>query len=109
MTSLSLAAIAIGVFVVASEEFDIAARTLGALGKDSTLTGRTTVWDFRIEQFWREPILGVAFGAYWESPQTSVMALEAAMKTSLPNFHNNFLDVAVARLPRPRRIHGWNS
>jgi exopolysaccharide production protein ExoQ len=94
MTGLGVAAIAIGIFVAASGESDIAARTLQALGKESTLTGRTTLWDLGIEQFWRQPILGVGYRAFWESPQLRAN-VAAPMKGVLPNFHNNFLDVAV--------------
>jgi exopolysaccharide production protein ExoQ len=82
-------------FIIASGEFDIASRILEALGKDSTLTGRTTIWDFGYEQFWRSPVLGVGFRAYWESDETSARRLEAVLKQKLPHFHNNFLDVAV--------------
>jgi exopolysaccharide production protein ExoQ len=95
VAGVGLALAAAFLFVAISGEFDLASRILEALGKDSTLTGRTTVWDFGLEQFWRSPVIGVGFRAYWESTETSAKALEAVLKQRLPHFHNNFLDVAV--------------
>lgn len=95
ITGAGLVIAASGLFIAISGEFDIGSRILEALGKDSTLTGRTTIWDFGLEQFWREPIIGVGFRAYWASDETSARTLEAVLKQKLPHFHNNFLDVAV--------------
>lgn len=95
IAGFSVAGAAIFAFITASGEFDVGAKILAALGKDTTLTGRTTIWDFGLEQFWREPFLGVGYRAYWESSLTSSKMLQAVMKQNLPHFHNNFLDVAV--------------
>jgi exopolysaccharide production protein ExoQ len=95
LTGLTIASAAVAIFVVGSGEFDVGTKILAALGKDPTFTGRTTIWDFGWEQFLRDPILGVGYRAYWDSPQTSSGMLQAVMKQNLPHFHNNFLDVAV--------------
>jgi len=95
LTGLTIAGAAAAAFIVGSGEFDVGTKILAALGKDSTLTGRTTIWDFGWEQFLHDPILGVGYRAYWDSPLTSSGMLQAVMKQSLPHFHNNFLDVAV--------------
>lgn len=92
---LALAALAIGIFFLGSEELDVVSSILGALGKDKSLTERTTLWDFGLEQFWQEPLLGVGFKAYWENPLTSAATLRSVLKQELSYFHNNFLDIAV--------------
>jgi exopolysaccharide production protein ExoQ len=69
---------------------------LDALGKDNSLTGRTTLWSFGIEAFWRSPLYGIGYKAYWESPATTSSDLVAIMNQDLKSFHNNLLDVSVA-------------
>jgi O-antigen ligase len=69
---------------------------LNALGKDRTLTGRTTLWEFGLYAFRENPILGLGYKAYWASASTSSAYLRYVVGQDLWFFHNNFLEVAVA-------------
>jgi exopolysaccharide production protein ExoQ len=69
---------------------------LDALGKDTTLSGRTVLWDFGMRQVEATPILGVGYKAFWETPATSSAYLRHWMGQDLWTFHNNFIDVLVA-------------
>ncbi len=64
---LVIALAGIGIVVLAARGADISASLLSDLGKDRTLTGRTILWQFGLDQFWREPLIGVGYRAYWDS------------------------------------------
>lgn len=93
---LAIAASGIAVAIVTTFGDSIAASFLDDLGKDRTMTGRTVLWQFGYDQLWREPILGVGFKAYWESPLTTAEYLRFVINQRLWFFHNNFFDVGVA-------------
>lgn len=92
----AIALAGIGILVAATYGADLSARLLSDLGKDTTLTGRTILWQFGIDQFWREPVIGIGYKAYWESPITTAPYLHFTTQQKLWFFHNNFIDVAVA-------------
>jgi O-antigen ligase len=69
---------------------------LGALGKDSTLTGRTLLWHFGLEAFNERPIIGHGYRGYWEGPTPAVLHLKAAIGQDLWHFHNNIVETLVA-------------
>lgn len=65
---------------------------LTALGKDSTLTGRTPLWEAVINKIQERPLLGYGYGAFWlgldgESADIWQIGWDA------PNSHNGVLDV----------------
>ncbi|MCJ2142024.1 O-antigen ligase family protein [Methylobacterium sp. E-066] len=93
---VAIALAGIGVLVGASYGADLSASLLSDLGKDTTLTGRTILWQFGIDQFWREPVIGIGYKAYWESPITTAPYLHFTTKQKVWFFHNNFIDIAVA-------------
>ncbi|MGT2480720.1 O-antigen ligase family protein [Methylobacterium oryzae CBMB20] len=93
---IAIALAGIGILVIAARGADISASLLSDLGKDTTLTGRTILWQFGLEQFWREPLIGIGYKAYWESPLTTAAYLHFVTKQKLWFFHNNFIDAAVA-------------
>jgi O-antigen ligase len=93
---IAIALAGIGLAVAAMHGADLSASLLSDLGKDTTLTGRTVLWQFGIDQFWREPFVGVGYKAYWESPLTTAAYLHFTTKQKVWFFHNNFIDIAVA-------------
>ncbi|MGZ7867579.1 O-antigen ligase family protein [Methylobacterium radiotolerans] len=93
---IAIALAGVGIFIAAARGADISASLLSDLGKDTTLTGRTVLWQFGLDQFWREPLIGIGYKAYWESPVTTAAYLHFVMKQKLWFFHNNFIDTAVA-------------
>lgn len=63
---LFFAAVGLGaVVVVASLQFGLLDAILGIFGKDSTLTGRTYLWQQGIEAAKASPILGVGYQGFW--------------------------------------------
>ena len=54
-----------GLLVVASLQFGLLDAILGIFGKDSTLTGRTYLWQQGIEAAKTSPILGVGYQGFW--------------------------------------------
>jgi O-antigen ligase len=93
---IAIAMVGVGITVAALHGADLSASLLSDLGKDTTLTGRTVLWQFGIDQFWREPFVGIGYKAYWESPLTTAAYLHFTTKQKVWFFHNNFIDVAVA-------------
>ncbi|MGU3537466.1 O-antigen ligase family protein [Methylobacterium sp. A54F] len=93
---LAIALVGVAISVVATRGGELSGALLSGVGKDATLTGRTVLWQFGIDQFWREPLLGVGYKAYWESPLTTARYLHFTVQQKLWFFHNNFIDVAVA-------------
>jgi exopolysaccharide production protein ExoQ len=84
--------IAIGAFVEDS------GAVLDALGKDSTLTGRSYLWQ-RAHDFINEaPLLGVGYQAFWRignPPAEELWAFALVESGAGFNFHNLYLHVAV--------------
>lgn len=54
-----------GLLVVASLQFGLLDAILGIFGKDSTLTGRTYLWQQGIEAAKASPVLGVGYQGFW--------------------------------------------
>ena len=75
---------------------NVAAAVLGQLGKDDTLTGRTVLWQFGLDQIRATPVIGIGYKAYWDSSATSAAYLRYVVGQDLWFFHNNFVDVGVA-------------
>ena len=103
-TSWSAFSIAIGVllialstslFVIEFYRIDIVQYVLDVLGKDSTLTGRTLLWEFGWQAYNDGPWLGYGFKGYWESPAATTTLLRFVIGQDIWFFHNNFVDVAV--------------
>ena len=96
---ISLVVVTLGVvfFAIASDA-NLVEQFLGALGKDTTLTGRTVIWGQGSELFWQHPWLGLGYQAFWESPAyaNEVMLIRAAVLESIGGFHNGYLETAVA-------------
>ncbi len=72
---------------------------LGHFGKDSTLTGRTELWDYAEDQIAERPLLGVGadgYWRYWQSPLVQKIHLEFHKGPDDKfNFHNSFYEIAV--------------
>jgi exopolysaccharide production protein ExoQ len=93
---VAIALAGIGILIGAIYGAALSTSLLSDLGKDTTLTGRTILWQFGIDQFWREPLIGIGYKAYWESPLTTAPYLHFTTKQKVWFFHNNFIDIAVA-------------
>lgn len=68
---------------------------LSLLGKDSTLTGRTVLWDLATRYINEAPILGHGFNAFWSlDPTTDAAFVDSVLKEDLQSFHNGYLELA---------------
>lgn len=97
--SLFLAAVAFGLIVAFAGVYgggiDL---VLGAFGKDSTLTGRTYLWQQGREAAAASPFVGVGYQAYWVQGFSEAERLweEFYIGTrSGFHFHNTFIEAAV--------------
>lgn len=65
---------------------------LTALGKDSTLSGRTPLWEAVINKIQERPLLGYGYGAFWlglDGESADIWQVE----WNAPNSHNAILDL----------------
>ena len=83
-------------FVVEMYDINVIDMVLGRLGKDSTLSGRTVLWDFAVDAYERKPWLGYGYKGYWSGADSTVYLLRAVMEQDLGMFHNNFLEMLVS-------------
>lgn len=93
MTLITVAAAAIATGLTG---LDPTIFVLDSVGKDATLSGRSLLWDFGIDAFFKRPLLGYGFKGWWEGETTTVQLLRFAIGSDLWLFHNNFIEVAVA-------------
>lgn len=72
------------------------AEAVGALDRDVTLTGRTTLWQYAI-QFWSEkPVLGWAYGGiFGDDPNAPGRTIMVGSTYQAPHFHDVYLQVAA--------------
>jgi O-antigen ligase len=69
------------------------AELLPLLGKDSTLNGRTEIWDGAIEAITKHPLLGYGFAAFWLGLKGESANVILAARWLVPTAHDGFLDV----------------
>lgn len=68
-----------------------------AAGKDTSLTGRTVIWEVVRDHIALRPLLGSGYGAYWQ-PDRRIASESAAILSRLGGFypgtaHNGYLDL----------------
>jgi exopolysaccharide production protein ExoQ len=71
---------------------------LGAFGKDSTLTGRTYLWDQGLRAAAANPLIGVGYYAYWVQGFSEAERLWAEFYIDTRSgfhFHNTYIEVLV--------------
>ncbi len=68
------------------------------LGKDATLTGRTSLWDAVLVQIHRRPMLGFGYGAVWENKDVwaPLAQISKRAKFVAAHAHNSWLEVWLA-------------
>ncbi|MBX2864567.1 MAG: O-antigen ligase family protein [Leptolyngbyaceae cyanobacterium MAG.088] len=72
---------------------EIFATTLGAVGKDTTLTGRTDLWPYAIDKIVERPWLGYGYNGFWNGLDGESAYIIRAVRWAAPNAHNGFLDL----------------
>lgn len=81
--------------VIVLSGIDALGLLLEKLGKDSTLTGRTVIWAFGLEEIAQAPLGGVGFGAFWSVPSYARLYIEAYVDEGLYWFHNSYIELMV--------------
>ncbi len=74
------------VAVVAPDTF------LELIGKDPTLTGRTEIWAYVIQDIWMKPFLGWGYFVFWQPTNPSAVEISDAVHWVVPNAHNGLLE-----------------
>jgi len=77
--------------------FLFGAMLLELLGRDLTLTGRTTLWLWAMEIIAEKPVLGWGYKAYFGTEQAGIFAdsFVKFQNYDVPHFHNAFFQAAV--------------
>lgn len=65
---------------------------MGALGRNSDLTGRTEIWSWVISFILKRPILGYGYSGFWAGASAESSAVERAVGAFTQYSHNGFLD-----------------
>jgi exopolysaccharide production protein ExoQ len=84
-------------FFVIADEFDLFGHLLGAVGKDSTLTGRTEIWARAKLMMEENPILGTGFQGFWieGNPYAEDIWHRFQPGRTGFNFHNLWYEIGV--------------
>lgn len=64
-------------------------------GKDSTLTGRTQLWQAVVEQAAEQPLLGYGYAAFWTDASAPSNEVRARVQWNARNADNGWLDMLV--------------
>jgi autotransporter-associated beta strand protein len=62
-------------------------------GKDSTLTGRTSIWAGALQAILKHPVLGYGYSAFWLGLRGESANIVLATKWMVPTAHDGFLDL----------------
>lgn len=84
--------------VVAALNLGLMDLVLGIFGKDSTLTGRTYLWEQGWNAVQRSPILGVGYAAYWVQGSSEAERLWNEFFITARagfHFHNTYIETLV--------------
>ena len=65
------------------------------MGKDATLTGRTTLWEFTLISIMKAPILGYGFQGFWQGLQGEAANIILNVHWTAIEAHDGYLDVWV--------------
>jgi O-antigen ligase len=63
------------------------------IGKDPTLTGRTTIWNLALNSAMKHPFLGYGYRGFWHGLQGESANVSLADNWIVPAAHNGFLDL----------------
>jgi|GEM_PF-2573432 len=62
------------------------------IGKDPTLTGRTEIWDYVIQDIWMKPWLGWGYFGFWNLNNPAAIEIFDAVHWVVPHAHNGLLE-----------------
>jgi exopolysaccharide production protein ExoQ len=62
---------------------------------DSSLTGRTVIWDFANSEIARRPLLGWGYQSFWLVPGSPAIADAIGWVKAMPDGHNGYVDTKL--------------
>jgi exopolysaccharide production protein ExoQ len=74
---------------------DFSAIVADVLGRDPTLSGRTTIWSFVLEKIGERPWLGYGFGVFWLGDQSPGAIFWYWSKQFELHTHNGYLQLVI--------------
>ncbi|GAB4524348.1 MAG: O-antigen ligase [Pleurocapsa sp.] len=87
----------IAAIVVAAWVLSNAETILSSVGKDLTLSGRTTIWAILIEQIKLRPWLGYGYLGFWRDPAAISLMTKTFGTTYVPaHSHNGYLELLTS-------------
>lgn len=98
LAGLGLVIAALGPLLLSLYGIDPVSTLLGAMGKSSTLTGRTILWEIGLDVSSRHPILGVGYNSFWYAPEffNERLATQHAGAVTSKSFHNFLVEILVS-------------
>jgi O-antigen ligase len=68
---------------------------LELIGKDPTLTGRTEIWAFVINDIWMKPLFGWGYFGFWHGNNPAAREISDAVNWTVPEAHNGLLELLL--------------
>jgi exopolysaccharide production protein ExoQ len=68
---------------------------LELIGKDPTLTGRTEIWTFVINDIWTKPLLGWGYFGFWHLSNPAAKEICDAIQWVVSQAHNGLLELLL--------------
>ena len=65
------------------------------LGKDTDMSGRTSVWAYAIKMFFEQFWLGYGYGTFWEGYNSPGGAFWSITGIGAPHSHNGYIELAL--------------
>ena len=87
---LSVTAITVSFF-----SSDLLAQVTGLLGKDPSLTGRSTIWDYIWNEIQKKIIVGYGFGTYWIMGTSVIDRFIVNVGWRVNEAHNGYLEIML--------------
>jgi exopolysaccharide production protein ExoQ len=81
------------ILVVASVDPDT---ILEMIGKDPTLTGRTDVWTYVINDIWLKPLLGWGYFGFWSPNNPAAIEISETQRWHVAHSHNGLLEMLLS-------------
>ena len=92
LTGVVLAVVLAPVLIVALAAPDT---FLELIGKDPTLTGRTEVWAYVIQDIWMKPWLGWGYHVFWLETNPAALQISGAVHWVVSTAHNGLLELLL--------------
>jgi O-antigen ligase len=107
LTLTMITAFAVTVSGVLAVALSAAPKFILLLGRDSTMTGRTDIWQAVMQAILKRPLLGYGFAAFWLSLRGESANVILALRWAVPAAHNGFLEIWLQLGAFGLLLFGW--